>query len=355
MLYIKLKKAAGTGSLYMNNNYIEQKKNTHLYFKIGENKYAVNADNVLEIMKLPALDYPSKLPNNIVGLLKYNNFVISVVDIRFYLDIEATPYSINNDLLIVKTDEVIFGIITDKILGILPFDSSLVDQIPFADSNMVIESLYRKDKETIFIVNTYAIEGLLKNHNAKILPVDIPALMTMHEESKRIMAKRARDMHEKSAIRLASSGGQIKNKYISLNLNNDFYCIYLEYVREILNDTTIMHVPGVPDFIMGIMNLRGDYITVVDLKSFLGLPSNSLTENKSETNEKKPVIIIRCNELQLALLVDKINEIFEFEEPAREGASESYYLCEFINEASLYTVLNIERISADKRLVITDV
>ena len=40
----------------MNNNYIEQKKNTHLYFQIGKNQYAINTANVLEIMKLPALD-----------------------------------------------------------------------------------------------------------------------------------------------------------------------------------------------------------------------------------------------------------------------------------------------------------
>ena len=73
----------------MNNNYLEQKKNTHLYFQIGKNKYAINTANVLEIMKLPALDYPQKLPNNIIGLLKYNNFVINVVDIRFYLNIEG--------------------------------------------------------------------------------------------------------------------------------------------------------------------------------------------------------------------------------------------------------------------------
>ena len=60
------------------NNFIEQKKNNHLYFQIGNNKYAINADNVLEIMKLPALDYPQKLPNNIIGLIKYNNFVINI-------------------------------------------------------------------------------------------------------------------------------------------------------------------------------------------------------------------------------------------------------------------------------------
>ena len=125
----------------MNNNYLEQKKNTHLYFEIGGNKYAINTANVLEIMKLPALDYPQKLPNNIIGLLKYNNFVINVVDIRFYLNIEVTPYNSHNELLIVKTDEVIFGIITDKIIGILPFDTALVDQIPFVDNKMIIESL----------------------------------------------------------------------------------------------------------------------------------------------------------------------------------------------------------------------
>ena len=96
----------------MNSNYLEQKKNTHLYFQIGKNSYAINTANVLEIMKLPALDYPQKLPNNIIGLLKYNNFVINIVDIRFYLNIEVTPYNSHHELLIVKTDEVIFGIIT---------------------------------------------------------------------------------------------------------------------------------------------------------------------------------------------------------------------------------------------------
>ena len=136
-----------------NSNYIEQKKNTHLYFQIGESKYAIDSANVLEIMKLPALDYPQKLPNNIVGLLKYNNFVINVVDIRFYLNIEVTPYNTNNELLIVKTDETIFGIITDKVVGIIPFNSAMIDTIPYVDSKTIIDSLYKFNEETIFIIN----------------------------------------------------------------------------------------------------------------------------------------------------------------------------------------------------------
>lgn len=331
----------------MNNNYLEQKKNTHLYFEIGGNKYAINTANVLEIMKLPALDYPQKLPNNIIGLLKYNNFVINVVDIRFYLNIDVTPYSSHNELLVVKTDEVIFGIITDKIIGILPFDTALVDQIPFVDNKMIIESLYKFDNQTIFIVNIYALENLLKQHDNILPEVDIPALFPHDETSVNIMAKRTKAIAEKSSLRLASGELHAKNKYISFNLNSDYYCIALDYVKEVLKDTSITKVPGTPDFISGIMNLRGDYITVINLKKFLALP-------EGEPTDKNPVVIVKCNELKLALLIDKINELFDFQDSSSAEASDSYYASEFINNSTLYTVLNIEKITSDKRIIVTD-
>lgn len=331
----------------MNNNYLEQKKNTHLYFQIGENKYAINSANVLEIMKLPALDYPQKLPNNIIGLLKYNNFVINVVDIRFYLNIDVTPYNTHNELLIVKTDEVIFGIITDSIIGILPFDTALVDQIPFVDNKMIIESLYKYNNETIFIVNIYSLENLLKQHSVTNQDFDVLSLFPKDNISQALMLKRTQSIAAKSSLRLASGELHAKNKYISFNLNNDFYCIALDYVTEVLKDTTITNVPGTPDFIEGIMNLRGDYITVINLKRFLGLPEEVI-------NEKKPVIIIQCNELKLALLIDRINELFDYQEIESNDSSESYYANEFIYNKMLYTVLNIEKISSDKRIIITD-
>jgi len=331
----------------MNNNYIEQKKNTHLYFQIGKNQYAINTANVLEIMKLPALDYPQKLPNNIVGLLKYNNFVINVVDIRFYLNIEVDQYNSHNELLIVKTDEVIFGIITDKIIGILPFDTAFVDQIPFVDNKMVIESLYKHNDETIFIVNIYALENILKQHDANITEFDILSLFPQDATSKSIMAKRTQSIADKSAMRLASRELHAKDKYISFNLNRDYYCIALDYVKEVLKDTSITNVPGTPDFIEGIMNLRGDYITVINLKKFLNL-------SEGESSDKKPVIIIKCNELKLAFLIDKINELFEFQETSNQDIPDSYYASEFIVNEMLYTVLNVEKISSDKRIIITD-
>ena len=329
------------------NNYIEQKKNTHLYFSIGGNKYAINSDNVLEIMKLPQLDYPQKLPNNIVGLLKYNNFVINVVDIRFYLNMEVQPYSTNNELIIIKTDEVIFGIITDKVLGILAFDAANVDAIPYADSKTIIEALYKLNQETVFIINIYAIENLLKQHDNKWENVNIPTLFPQDEVSKNIMSKRTLAIADKSNLKLASGELHAKNKYISFNLNDDSYCIELTYVKEVLKDTTITHVPGTPNFIEGIMNLRGDYITVLNLKKFLNLQA-------TKPLDKKPVVIVKCNELKLALLIDKINELFEVQEDEMPDATDGYFLNEFIYNQTLYTTLNVDKITSDKKIVVTD-
>ena len=330
-----------------NYNYIEQKKNTHLYFSIGGNKYAINSDNVLEIMKLPQLDYPQKLPNNIVGLLKYNNFVINVVDIRFYLNMEVQPYSTNNELIIIKTDEVIFGIITDKVLGILAFDAANVDAIPYADSKTIIEALYKLNQETVFIINIYAIENLLKQHDNKWENVNIPTLFPQDEVSKNIMSKRTLAIADKSNLKLASGELHAKNKYISFNLNDDSYCIELTYVKEVLKDTTITHVPGTPNFIEGIMNLRGDYITVLNLKKFLNLQA-------TKPLDKKPVVIVKCNELKLALLIDKINELFEVQEDEMPDATDGYFLNEFIYNQTLYTTLNVDKITSDKKIVVTD-
>ncbi len=329
------------------NNYIEQKKNTHLYFRVGDNKYAVNTDNVLEIMKLPELDYPQKLPNNILGLLKYNNFVINVIDLRFYLDTEVPSYTTNNELLIIKTDETIFGVIADSVLGILPFDASQIDAIPFADNKTIVESLYKYNQETIFLINIYAIENLLKQHDAEVRDVNILSLFPQDEASKSIMKKRTLELANKSRLKLATGELHAKNKYISFNLSDDSYCIELSLVKEVLKDTTITRVPGTPDFIEGIMNLRGDYITVLNLKKFLSLP-------EGKTFDKNPVIIVKCNELKLALLIDKINELFEFQESENAEASDGYYSQELIYNGTLFTVLNVEKITSDKRIIVTD-
>ena len=51
---------------------------------------------------------------------------------------------------------------------------------------------------------------------------------------------------------------------------------------------------------------------------------------------------------------DKINELFDYQQSLQDEMSESYYSTEFIYNKMLYTVLNIDKISSDKKIIITD-
>ena len=250
--------------------------------------------------------------------------------------------------MIVKTDETIFGIITDKIIGIVPFESANVDAIPFVDNKTIIDSIYKQDQETVFIINIYSIENLLKS-TVNLPNVDIPALFPHDPASISVMQSRTKEMSEKSSLSLVTGDLYAKRKLISFNLNDDLYCITLDSLKEVMKDTTITKVPGTPDFIAGIMNLRGDYITVLDVKNFLNLESTQKTEN-----DKTPVIIVSYNDMELALLIDKINELFEMPEDKIINSDNGYYLAEFIHNDTPYTILNIEKIFTDKKIVVTD-
>ena len=163
------------------------------------------------------------------------------------------------------------------------------------------------------------------------------------------MQERTQAITEKSSFALMTGELHPKRKLISFNLNNDLYCIPLDYVKEVLKDTTITNVPGTPDFIEGIMNLRGDYITVLNIKKFL-----NMEKNQTNVNEKRPVIIVKFADMEIAFLIDKINELFEIPEDKIVDSGEGYYIAEFIHKDIPYTILSVEKIFTDKRIIITD-
>ena len=58
--------------------------------------------------------------------------------------------------------------------------------------------------------------------------------------------------------------------------------------------------------------------------------------------------------LKIALLIDKINELFEFQDNEFAEPKDSYFANEFIHNNKLFTILNIEKITSDKKIIITD-
>ena len=91
-------------------------------------------------------------------------------------------------------------------------------------------------------------------------------------------------------------------------LGDEWYSIPIERVREIYNEYKITPIPGVPDYILGIVNIRGEIVSVTDLAALMRIPGRV---SHPIDAEQPSAIVASTEECVSALLVDEIGDIVE--------------------------------------------
>ena len=69
----------------------------------------------------------------------------------------------------------------------------------------------------------------------------------------------------------------VTTQYLTFKLGEEVYAVDISKVREVLDFTTVTKVPRTPDFMRGVINLRGSVVPVVDLALKFGLPESPIT------------------------------------------------------------------------------
>ena len=104
---------------------------------------------------------------------------------------------------------------------------------------------------------------------------------------------------------------------LSFMLDNEVFATNVENVLEILEVKPITKVPKSPEYIKGVINLRGSVLPVVDLKRIFGLPP-------VEINEDTCIIVLSVEidgeQITLGALVDAVSEVLEIEQDTIEPA-----------------------------------
>jgi len=93
-----------------------------------------------------------------------------------------------------------------------------------------------------------------------------------------------------------------EEKFVVFVLNNEQYAVNILQVREIIRPLPVTRVPKAPDFIEGIINLRGTIIPIIDLKKCLGM------EFQAPTKQNR-ILILEIEDNLLGFIIDKVNEV----------------------------------------------
>ncbi len=119
--------------------------------------------------------------------------------------------------------------------------------------------------------------------------------MTESENRKRILKARAQALAREPVAAVREATLEI----VEFSLATERYGIETGHVREVFPFKELTPVPCTPAFIMGIVNVRGRIVAVVDLKTFFDLPANGL-------HDLHKVIILHSAEMDLGILADDV-------------------------------------------------
>lgn len=105
-------------------------------------------------------------------------------------------------------------------------------------------------------------------------------------------------------------------QFVIFNINNENFGVEIIQVKEIIKPMEIFKIPDTPEFIEGLINLRGKVHTVFNLRKKFHLPPLEFDDNTK-------IIIVNVNELMVGFIVDEVNEIIRVEDEDIENTPPS--------------------------------
>jgi len=100
-------------------------------------------------------------------------------------------------------------------------------------------------------------------------------------------------------------------KHVTFSLGEELYAVGAASVNEVLRYTEITPVPGAPAFVLGIINLRGDVVTVVDARSIFALSPH-------EVDNQSRIVVVEVEDYLVGVLVDRVSAVVDLRENEME-------------------------------------
>jgi purine-binding chemotaxis protein CheW len=93
---------------------------------------------------------------------------------------------------------------------------------------------------------------------------------------------------------------------VTFTLEDETYGMNVMQVQEVLREVEVAPVPGAPDYVLGIINLRGNVVSVIDARTRFGL-------QPKESDDMSRIIVIEAQQQILGILVDSVAEVVDID------------------------------------------
>ncbi len=296
-----------------------------LVFRLNEQSYGIEIRFIQEIIRLTRINEIPGTSEEILGLFELRNNVLPLVDLKtllgidseFVLDSDVELEDRQEKIIIFKFKNLTVGLLVDKIENVItPLKHEILP------TPQTFDDITQKHLKSIYNISDDNICFILDEE--KIIS---------EEELKEIKDEIKSD--EKKEIKMEED---LQNIAI-FKISDEEFAIDINEIIEINRIPEITHIPDAPSFIEGIINLRGDVVTLLNLRQRLGL-------EKKEFNELDRIILVDIEGTKIGLIVDGVKEIKSI--PKRYFQQVPKFLKTTIARDFIKNIINIEE---QKRLI----
>jgi purine-binding chemotaxis protein CheW len=136
-------------------------------------------------------------------------------------------------------------------------------------------------------------------------------------------------------------------QWLTFKLGNETYGINVMHVQEVLRYTEIASVPGAPYYVLGLINLRGSFVTLIDTRSRFDLPT-------IENTEHSRIVVITSEKQVVGILVDSVAEVVylkesEIDEMPKAGKTQNAKFIQGLShrDGKLLSLVDLEQLLLD--------
>jgi purine-binding chemotaxis protein CheW len=276
--------------------------NNILSVKIGEELFAFDGEDIEQILRVPDITPMPLTCSGIRGVSSISGRTVTIVDMATILG-SGTIDEKQTDarVLTVKCDEVEYGILVDAVL-----EMESVDESNYEVSNkddVKITGLYKKEDNIFQIIDTCVSINSLSL--VSYTPIELDKFDSSNKDDE------------------IKGNSEDNERCIFLTLGKESFAISLEIAREIIFvPKNITPVSEAGYGVMGMITLRDELITALDLKQIINVPAKK-DMNEAELKEQR-LLILNYEGKSVALLVDSISEVKDIPKNQTETLPERF-------------------------------
>lgn len=276
-----LKSSFFTGHLHEN-------RKKCISFKLGEMTMAFEISAIHEIVKGGEIQHSTFETQLCLGIINLQGQIVPIVNFAEIVGVEKSKIQTISEkrIIILKLEQELFGLMVDSVESINFYMTTEVIPMPIFQKNRaaMFEGCISIEGSDILLLNSaniFSNEEVLSitRGHSKIYKSD----HLLKEETNRKISKR--------------------EAYISFKINH-LFGVSIKDIREIITyPDNLLSAPGLPSFVSGLYNLRGEMVTVINTRILYGF------DDKAAENRELKILIFVCENEKYGLIVDSVESI----------------------------------------------